>query len=68
MFLPPWRMKFDFDQLININMMHDNMENEISDFPPQLHAITGNDPMSYQFSIGRVHAFKEVCRMHPVSP
>ena len=33
-FLPPWYMKINSKTFININIIYDNLESEISDFSP----------------------------------
>ena len=53
---PPWQIKTDSNQLININMIYENLGSEISDALPQIHAKS-----SYKFSVGKVYVFKQVC-------
>ena len=41
-------------------MVYNNLGNEISNFAPEVHAITICDTTSYKFNPERVHFFKKV--------
>ena len=59
-FLPPWYLKIDSNQTININMLYENLAIRISDFLLHLRAATGSDTISYKINVGKVHVFKKV--------
>ena len=59
----PWYLKIDFDQFINIPMLYNNLESEISDVLPLLYAITGCNTTSYKCNFGKIRGLKKFIRI-----
>ena len=56
---PIWNLKIDFDQFINIPMIYDNLESEVSDSLPQLYAVSGCNTTSYKSNVRKVPVLKK---------
>jgi hypothetical protein len=56
-YLPPWFMKVDANQFIDIKIVLDSLGREVCRALPQLHAITGCDT---KFNTGKVRSLKKV--------
>ena len=52
-------MKIDFNQIINISLIYDNLGSEIFDVVSGLHAITGRDTTSYKVNVEKLLVFKK---------
>ena len=61
-FLPPWCLKINSNQLININIIYDNLGRKISDLIPQQHTDIGSDTKLHKFNVVYVLGFKKVCK------
>lgn len=52
-------IKIDFNQIINISLIYDNLGSEIFDVVSGLHAITGRDTTSYKVNVEKLLVFKK---------